>query len=55
MGLGRTVRMQVEFCLIAIKGNPIINGISRGILLQNLEGSTQESQKLFTKWLKECA
>jgi N6-adenosine-specific RNA methylase IME4 len=28
MGLGRTVRMQVEFCLIAIKGNPIINGSS---------------------------
>ena len=26
MGLGRTVRMQVEFCLIAVKGNPIING-----------------------------
>ena len=28
MGLGRTIRMQVEFCLIAIKGNPIINGSS---------------------------
>jgi N6-adenosine-specific RNA methylase IME4 len=28
MGLGRTVRMQVEFCLIAVKGNPIINGSS---------------------------
>lgn len=28
MGLGRTIRMQVEFCLIAIKGNPIISGSS---------------------------
>ena len=28
MGIGRTVRMQVEFCLIGIKGNPIINGSS---------------------------
>lgn len=26
MGIGRTIRMQVEFCLIGIKGNPIING-----------------------------
>lgn len=26
MGLGRTVRMQVEFCLLAVKGKPIING-----------------------------
>ena len=28
MGLGRTIRMQVEFCLIGVKGNPIINGSS---------------------------
>jgi len=28
MGIGRTVRMQVEFCLIATKGSPIINGSS---------------------------
>jgi N6-adenosine-specific RNA methylase IME4 len=28
MGIGRTVRMQVEFCLIGVKGNPIINGSS---------------------------
>jgi N6-adenosine-specific RNA methylase IME4 len=28
MGLGRTVRMQVEFCLIGLKGSPIINGSS---------------------------
>lgn len=26
MGLGRTIRMQVEFCLLAVKGKPIING-----------------------------
>lgn len=26
MGIGRTVRMQVEFCLLATKGSPIING-----------------------------
>lgn len=28
MGIGRTIRMQVEFCLLAIKGKPIINGSS---------------------------
>jgi N6-adenosine-specific RNA methylase IME4 len=28
MGLGRTVRMQVEFCLVGLKGSPIINGSS---------------------------
>lgn len=28
MGIGRTIRMQVEFCLLGIKGKPIINGSS---------------------------
>lgn len=28
MGIGRTVRMQVEFCLIGVMGSPIINGSS---------------------------
>lgn len=26
MGIGRTIRMQVEFCLLAVKGSPIIQG-----------------------------
>lgn len=28
MGIGRTVRMQVEFCLIGVMGSPMINGSS---------------------------
>lgn len=28
MGIGRTIRLQCEFCLIAFKGNPIFNGSS---------------------------
>ena len=28
IGMGRTVRMQVEFCLLAVKGKPIIQGAS---------------------------
>jgi N6-adenosine-specific RNA methylase IME4 len=28
MGLGRTIRMQIEFCIIATKGSPIISGQS---------------------------
>jgi N6-adenosine-specific RNA methylase IME4 len=35
MGLGRTIRMQVEFCLLAVKGKPIINGSAeRDIIME---------------------
>lgn len=43
MGLGRTVRMQVEFCLIATKGNPIINGSSERDIIT--ESRRQHSRK----------
>jgi len=28
MGMGNTIRMQCEFCLLATKGNPILQGAS---------------------------
>lgn len=43
MGIGRTVRMQLEFCLLAIKGNPIIQGSSERDLI--VESRREHSRK----------
>ena len=43
MGIGRTVRMQVEFCLIGVKGNPIINGSSERDIIS--EARREHSRK----------
>lgn len=43
MGIGRTVRMQCEFCLIGIKGNPIILGSSERDIIR--EARREHSRK----------
>jgi len=43
MGIGRTVRMQLEFCLLAVKGNPIIQGSSERDLI--VESRREHSRK----------
>jgi len=43
MGIGRTIRLQCEFCLIGIKGNPIINGSSERDIIT--EPRRQHSRK----------
>ena len=47
MGLGRTIRMQVEFCLIAIKGNPIINGSSERDIITEARREHSRKPKAF--------
>ena len=43
MGMGRTIRLQCEFCLIAFKGNPIFNGSSERDIIR--EARRQHSRK----------
>lgn len=43
MGMGRTIRMQCEFCLIAFKGNPIFNGSSERDIIR--ESRREHSRK----------
>jgi N6-adenosine-specific RNA methylase IME4 len=43
MGMGRTIRLQCEFCLIAFKGNPIFNGSSERDIIR--EARREHSRK----------
>jgi N6-adenosine-specific RNA methylase IME4 len=43
MGMGRNIRMQCEFCLLATKGNPIINGSSERDIIR--EARREHSRK----------
>jgi len=43
MGIGRTIRMQCEFCLLATKGNPIILGSSQRDIIR--EARREHSRK----------
>jgi N6-adenosine-specific RNA methylase IME4 len=43
MGMGRTIRLQCEFCLIAFKGNPIFNGSSERDIIR--ESRREHSRK----------
>jgi N6-adenosine-specific RNA methylase IME4 len=43
MGIGRTVRMQVEFCLLGVKGSPIIQGSSERDIIR--EARREHSRK----------
>ena len=55
MGLGRTVRMQVEFCLIAIKGNPIINGSSeRDIITESRREHSRKPEAFYEMAERMC-
>lgn len=43
MGMGSTIRMQCEFCLLAIKGKPLIKGSSERDIIR--EGRREHSRK----------
>jgi N6-adenosine-specific RNA methylase IME4 len=43
MGIGRTIRMQCEFCLIAFKGRPVFNGNSERDIIR--EARREHSRK----------
>jgi N6-adenosine-specific RNA methylase IME4 len=43
MGMGRTIRLQCEFCLLAIKGRPIIEGASERDIIR--EARREHSRK----------
>jgi N6-adenosine-specific RNA methylase IME4 len=43
MGMGSTIRMQCEFCLLAIKGKPLINGASERDIIR--EARREHSRK----------
>lgn len=55
MGIGRTVRMQIEFCLIAVKGNPIINGSSeRDILTEPRREHSRKPEAFYQMVERMC-
>jgi N6-adenosine-specific RNA methylase IME4 len=55
MGLGRTVRMQIEFCLIGIKGNPIINGNSeRDIITESRREHSRKPEAFYEMVDRMC-
>lgn len=55
MGIGRTVRMQIEFCLIAVKGNPIINGSSeRDIITESRREHSRKPEAFYEMVDRMC-
>lgn len=55
MGIGRTIRMQVEFCLIAVKGNPIINGSSeRDIITEPRREHSRKPEAFYSMVERMC-
>lgn len=50
MGMGRNIRMQVEFCLLATKGNPILNGSGeRDIITEPRREHSRKPEAFYTK------
>lgn len=55
MGIGRTIRMQVEFCLIGIKGNPIINGSAeRDIITESRREHSRKPEAFYEMVERMC-
>lgn len=55
MGIGRTIRMQVEFCLIGVKGNPIINGSSeRDIITEARREHSRKPEAFYSMVERMC-
>lgn len=55
MGIGRTVRMQIEFCLIGVKGNPIINGSSeRDIITESRREHSRKPEAFYEMVERMC-
>ena len=50
MGMGRNIRMQVEFCLLATKGKPILNGSGeRDIITEPRREHSRKPEAFYTK------
>jgi N6-adenosine-specific RNA methylase IME4 len=50
MGIGRTIRMQCEFCLLAIKGTPLIEGNSeRDIIREARREHSRKPEEFYAK------
>ena len=50
MGMGRNIRMQVEFCLLATKGKPILDGSGeRDIITEARRQHSRKPEEFYTK------
>ena len=50
MGMGRNIRMQVEFCLLATKGKPILDGSGeRDIITETRRQHSRKPEAFYTK------
>ena len=55
MGMGATIRMQCEFCLLAIKGKPIIQGASeRDIIREARREHSRKPEAFYTMVERLC-
>ena len=52
MGIGRTVRLQVEFCLLGVKGNPVIQGSSERDIIREARREHSRKPDLFYKMVE---
>jgi N6-adenosine-specific RNA methylase IME4 len=52
MGMGRTIRLQCEFCLIAFKGNPIFNGSSERDIIRELRREHSRKPDAFYQYVE---
>lgn len=55
MGIGRTIRLQCEFCLLAVKGNPIISGSSeRDIIREQRREHSRKPEAFYAMVERMC-
>jgi len=54
MGMGRTIRLQCEFCLIAFKGNPIFNGSSERDIIREARREHSRKPDAFYQYVERC-
>jgi len=47
MGIGRTIRLQCEFCLLAVKGNPLIEGSAERDILREVRREHSRKPEAF--------
>jgi N6-adenosine-specific RNA methylase IME4 len=52
MGIGRTIRMQCEFILIAIKGKPILNGSSERDIIREKRREHSRKPEAFYEFVE---
>ena len=55
MGMGRNIRMQVEFCLLGVKGKPIIQGSSeRDIITESRREHSRKPEAFYSMVERMC-